>query len=174
MPGLTYTDLERPPAAEPAAKKRFCSRCGEPAVDPPAGDPAPAYEQRVCGVCGMGVLLRCSPDALPGANAPFAIVSRTLEVAALSEAAESLFGPEEELIGKALLPQLLRSPIGDRKLARAVSQAALRMHEPLTMPARLADEGRAEAVGTMACRISTCGPPRAALLSLEPTHFGRG
>ena len=171
MPGLTYTDLDRSTADEPVAKKRFCSRCGEPAIDPPAGEPAP-YEQRVCDVCGMGVLLRCSPDALPGANAPFMIVTRKLEVAALSEAAEAIFGPEEKLIGSALLPELITSTIGDRKLARAVSQAALRVHEPLTLPARLSDD-RADAVGTMACRISTCGPPRAALLSLEPTHFGR-
>jgi len=172
MTGMTHTDLDQPTAAEQAAKKRFCSRCGEPAVDPPATDPPPSYEQRVCGVCGMGVLLRCSVDALPGANSPFVIVTRKLEIAALSEAAEAIFGPEEKLIGKALLPELITSTIGDRKLARAVSQAALRVHEPLTLPARLADD-RADGVGTMACRISTCGPPRAALLSLEPTHFGR-
>jgi hypothetical protein len=172
LTGLTYTDFERSTASEPAAKKRFCSRCGEPAVDPPAGEPPPAYEQRVCDVCGMGVLLRCSVDALPGANASFMIVTRKLEIAALSETAEAIFGPEEKLIGKALLPELITSTIGDRKLARAVSQAALRVHEPLTLPARLADD-RADSVGTMACRISTCGPPRAALLSLEQTHFGR-
>jgi hypothetical protein len=173
MTGLTHTDLDRPTAAEPEAKKRFCSRCGEPAVDPPANDPPPAYEQRVCDVCGMGVLLRCCADALPGANSSFMIVTRDLELAALSEAAEAIFGPEEKLIGKARLPELITSTIGDRKLARAVSQAALRVHDPLTLPARLADDDRADTVGTMACRISTCGPPRAALLSLEPTHFGR-
>jgi ribosomal protein S27AE len=173
LPGLTYTDFDRPTVAEPAAKKRFCSRCGEPAIDPPAGEAAPTYEQRVCGVCGMGVLLRCSVDALPGANAPFLIVTRKLDIAALSEAAEAIFGAEEKVIGKALLPDLITSTIGDRKLARAVSQAALRVHEPLILPVRLSDD-RADSVGTMGCRISTCGPPRAALLSLEQTHFGRG
>jgi len=172
LPGLTHTDFDYPTAAEPASKKRFCSRCGEPAVDPPANDPPPAYEQRVCDVCGMGVLLRCAADALPGANASFLIVTRKLEIAALSESAETMFGAEEKLIGKASLPDLITSPVGDRKLARAVSQAALRVHDPLTMPARLTDD-QADTVGTMACRISTCGPPRAALLSLEPTHFGR-
>jgi hypothetical protein len=168
---LTHIDLEPPAIAEPTNKKRFCSRCGEPAVDPPVGDPPPAYEQRVCGVCGMGVLLRCAADALPGAKASFVIASRSLEIAAVSEAAEAIFGPEEKVLGGTLL-DLLTSPIGDRKLARAVSQAALRVHEPLTMPARLVGE-RAESVGTMACRISTCGTPRAALVAVEPTHFGR-
>jgi hypothetical protein len=168
---LTFTDFDPTIAAEPAAKKRFCSRCGEPAVDPPANEPPPAYEQRVCGVCGMGVLLRCCADALPGVNASFLIVTRKLEIAALSEPAESIFGPEEKLIGKPL-PDFVTSPVGDRKLARAIGQAALRVHDPLTMPARLTGD-RAGAVGTMACRISTCGPPRAALVALEQTHFGR-
>jgi hypothetical protein len=32
---------------------------------------------------------------------------------------------------------------------------------------------RARRVGTMAARIATCGPPRAALLTVEPSDFGR-
>jgi PAS domain-containing protein len=119
----------------------------------------------------MGILLRCGADALPGAKAAFVIASRKLEIAALSEAAEAIFGREEKLLGKSLL-DLVTSPVGDRRLARAISQAALRVHDPLTMPARLSGED-ADSVGTMACRISTCGPPRAALVVVEPTHFGR-
>ncbi|HYI99548.1 MAG TPA: hypothetical protein VEX36_07735 [Thermoleophilaceae bacterium] len=171
MPGLTHTDHEQPTAPlEPTAKKRFCSRCGEPAIDPPAGEPRP-FEQRVCGVCGMGVLLRCSPAALPGARTAFLVVTHSLEVVAVSEAGEAIFGTEEKLL-RTRLPDLLSSPIGDRKLARTVGQAALRVHDPVTIPARLTGE-KADAVGTMACRISTCGPPRAALVAVEPTHFGR-
>lgn len=171
MAGLT--EIERP-GADPdgaVASKRFCSRCGEPAVEPPAGTPQP-YEQRVCGVCGMGVLLRCAPAALPGAGAAFLVFTSTLEVGAVSEAAEAIFGTEDELIGRRELLDLLTSTIGDAKLARTARRAALRVHEPVTLPARLAGE-RADEVGTMACRVSTCGPPRAALVSVEPTHFGR-
>lgn len=171
MHELTDIDNEQPTTpVEPASKKRFCSRCGEPAIDPPAGEPQP-FEQRVCGVCGMGVLLRCSAAALPGARTAFLVVTHSLEVAAVSEAGEAIFGTEEKLLN-ARLPDLLCSPIGDRKLARTVSQAALRVHEPVTIPARLMGD-KADAVGTMACRISTCGPPRAALVAVEPTHFGR-
>lgn len=171
MHELTDIDNELPPTpVEPTAKKRFCSRCGEPAIDPPAAEPRP-FEQRVCGVCGMGVLLRCSPAALPGARTAFLVVTHSLEVAAVSEAGEAIFGNEERLLS-VRLPDLLCSPIGDRKLARTVSQAALRVHEPVTLPTRLVGE-KADAVGTMACRISTCGPPRAALVAVEPTHFGR-
>ncbi len=171
MPALTDIDLDRPiPPLDPTVRKRFCSRCGEPAVEPPAGEP-PLIEQRVCAACGMGVLLRCSADALPGTGTAFVIVTQALEIGAVSEGAETIFGPEEKLL-RSRLPDLLTSPIGDRKLARTISRAAIRVHEAVTVPARLIGE-RADAIGTMACRISTCGPPRAALVAVEPTHFGR-
>jgi hypothetical protein len=171
---LIHTDFEQTDArapSDPPAKKRFCGRCGEPAVDPPAGAEPPLLEQRVCGVCGMGVLLRCNPDALPGAGGAFLIVARSLEVAAVSEAAEAIFAPEEELTGTNLI-DLLTSTIGDRRFAKTVSRAALRVHDAVTVPVRLTGP-KADAIGTMACRISTCGPPRAALIAVEPTHFGR-
>jgi hypothetical protein len=168
------TDFEQvaaPQPSDPSAKKRFCSRCGEPAVDPPAGSERPLLDQRVCGVCGMGILLRCNPDALPGAGGAFLITSHSLEVAAVSEAAEMIFAPEDELIGANLM-DLMTSTIGDRRLAKTVSRAALRVHDAVTVPARLTG-AKADAIGTMACRISTCGPPRAALIAVEPTEFGR-
>jgi hypothetical protein len=39
------------------------------------------------------------------------------------------------------------------------------------MPVRL--RSGAAGVGTMAARIATCGPPRAALVTVEPSEFGR-
>jgi hypothetical protein len=170
---LIHTDFEQNATApsDPPAKKRFCSRCGEPAMDPPAGAEPPALEQRVCGICGMGVLLRCNPDALPGAGTAFLITNHALQIAAVSEAAEAIFGSEEQLTGIDLM-DLLSSTVGDRRLAKTVSRAALRVHEAVTVPVRLAGE-KAEEIGTMAARISTCGPPRAALVAVEPTHFGR-
>ena len=170
---LIHTDFEQiaPAPSDPPAKKRFCSRCGEPAMDPPAGAEAPVLEQRVCGICGMGILLRCNPDALPGAGTACLITNHALESAAVSEAAEAIFAPEEKLTGTSLM-DLLSSTIGDRKLAKTVSRAALRVHDAVTVPARLTG-AKADEVGTMAARISTCGPPRAALIAVEPTHFGR-
>lgn len=167
--------MRRPEArgADRAAEsKRFCGRCGEPAIEPPAPSEPPPFEQRVCGACGMGVLLRCVPGALPGAGTAFLVVTARLDVAAVSRAAEPIFGPEETLVGQRGLLDLLTSTIGDAKLGRTARQAALRVHDPVTVPVRLAGE-RADEVGTMACRISTCGPPRAALVSVEQTHFGR-
>ena len=170
---LIHTDFE-PTVTElsdPPPKKRFCSRCGEPAIEPPAGSEPPALEHRVCGICGMGILLRCNPDALPGAGSAFLIADHKLEIAAVSEAAEPIFAPEEKLTGTSLM-DLLTSTIGDRKLAKTVSRAALRVHDAVTVPTRLTGP-KADEIGTMACRISTCGPPRAALIAVEPTNFGR-
>jgi hypothetical protein len=170
---LIHVDFEQTPNAqsEPPAKKRFCSRCGEPAMDPPIGAEPPVLEQRVCGICGMGILLRCNPDALPGAGSAFLIANRALEIAAVSEAAEPIFAPEEKLMGASLM-DLVSSTVGDRRFAKTVSRAALRVHDAVTVPIRLTG-AKAEEVGTMACRVSTCGPPRAALIAVEPTHFGR-
>jgi hypothetical protein len=119
----------------------------------------------------MGMILTCPRDALPGAAAAFLILTFDLEVSAVSEAGEKIFGTEETLIGAQLL-DLLTSPMGDDQLARHTSIAAQRPCDPVVLPVRLASE-RASEVGTMAARIATCGPPRAALLTVEPSNFGR-
>ncbi|HEY6781184.1 MAG TPA: hypothetical protein VI111_09525 [Thermoleophilaceae bacterium] len=119
----------------------------------------------------MGMLLSCSRDALPGEAAAFAIVTFELEISAISDAGEKVFGKEDELLGTRLL-DTLTSPLGDDALERHVSQAAQRSCEPLVMPVRLLSE-RARTVGTMAARIATCEPPRAALVTVEPSEFGR-
>lgn len=146
---------------------RFCSRCGQPAEEPPRHLDSGG---RVCRHCEMGIMLTCSRDALPGARAAFLIVTFELAVSAVSAAGERIFGPERSLMGLHLL-DLVTSPLGDDKLARHVGQAAQRACEPLVMPVRLAVDDRA--IGTMAARIATCGPPRAALMTVEPTEFGR-
>jgi hypothetical protein len=153
---------------ERARPIRFCSRCGQPSEDPPRGVRS---GPRVCDHCGMGLMLTCSRDALPGTGAAFAIVTFELALSAVSESGERIFGPERELVGAHLL-DMITSPVGDVQLARAVGRAAQRASEPVVMPVRLRSE-RASQVGTMAARIATCGPPRAALLTVEPSEFGR-
>jgi hypothetical protein len=119
----------------------------------------------------MGMVLTCPRDALPGEAAAFLILTYELEVSAVSEAGEKIFGPEPALIGAPLL-DLLTSPLGDDKLVRHTAAATRRPRDPVVMPVRLAS-ARARTVGTMAARIATCGPPRAALLTVEPSAFGR-
>jgi hypothetical protein len=148
---------------------RFCSRCGHPADEPPS---RPRLRGRVCGRCGMGMLLTCSRDALPGDAATFLIATFDLSISAVSEAGEKIFGSEQSLVGLHVL-DLLRSPMGDDQLARHVGQAAQRACDPVVMPVRLVSGKRARQVGTLAARIATCGPPRAALVTVEPSDFGR-
>ena len=88
----------------------------------------------------------------------------------MSQAAEGMFGPEDEVLGAPLV-DLLVSPLGEARLAATVTRAALRPRDPEVMPVRgLAPQARG--AGTMAARISTCGPPRAALVTVEPSDFG--
>jgi hypothetical protein len=149
---------------------RFCSRCGTPSDEPSRGH-EPFRGERVCRQCGMGLMLSCSRDALPGARAAFLIITFDLTVSAVSEFGEKLFGLEQELIGTALL-DLITSPMGDDRLAKLVGQAAQRASDPIVLPLRLRSQGRRR-VGTLAARIATCGPPRAALVTVEPSEFGR-
>jgi hypothetical protein len=119
----------------------------------------------------MGVLLSCSRDALPGDAASFVICTYELTVTAVSQAGEAIFGREEEVVGKHLL-EFVTSPLGDDQFSRHTSLAAQRACDPIVMPLRLTSEN-GEAFGMLAARIATCGPPRAALVTVEPSEFGR-
>jgi hypothetical protein len=121
----------------------------------------------------MGMILTCPRDALPGESAAFLILDYELRVSAVSVAAERYFGKEKALMGTELL-DLVTSPLGDDQLVRKAMVAAQRPCDPTVMPVRLVSPtGSAGSVGTMAARIATCGPPRAALVTVEPSEFGR-
>jgi len=168
MTALIRIDRSWTPSGEDRPKPiRFCSRCGQPAE---ATGQSLDQRERVCTRCGMGMLLTCGRDALPGAAAAFLVITFELGISAVSEAGEKIFGPEQSLVGVSLL-DLLTSPLGDDQLARSVGQAAQRACDPVVMPVRLTSD--APRVGTMGARIATCGPPRAALVTVEPSEFGR-
>jgi hypothetical protein len=120
----------------------------------------------------MGMLLTCTREALPGEAAAFLIATFDLTVSAVSQAGERIFGSEQSIVGKPVL-ELLGSPLGADQLARYVGQAAQRACDPVVMPVRLQSREHAAKVGTLAARIATCGPPRAALVTVEPSEFGR-
>jgi PAS domain-containing protein len=155
MTALARSDLSASP--QPA---RFCSRCGAESAE---------AARRVCDSCEEGILLACRSDALPGEA--FVICTHELSVTAVSEAGESIFGTQEALLGTHLL-DLATCPLGDDQLARHAALAAQRAREPVELPMRLRSE-RGEALGTLAARVTTCGPPRAALVTVERTGFGR-
>ena len=159
-----------PPAAERPHAIRFCSRCGAPPVEPTMR-PNRITPERVCRACGMGLLLTCSSDAVPAPAAAFLIVTFELRVSAVSEAGEKLFGAEREVLGAPLL-DVVTSPVGDDVLVGSVSGAAQYARHPVVLPVRLVP-GDASTSGTRSARIATCGPPRAALLAIEPSESDR-
>jgi hypothetical protein len=120
----------------------------------------------------MGMVLSCARDALPGEAAAFVICTYELCVSAVSQAGERIFGKEEERVGSHLL-DLVTSPLGDDQLARHAGLAAQRPVDPVVMPLRLTNSGSSRRIGTLAGRIATCGPPRAAIVTVEPSEFGR-
>ena len=64
MTALIRIDQSWTPVGQGRPKPiRFCSRCGHPAEDPPGH---PELRKRVCDRCGMGLVLNCPRDALPG------------------------------------------------------------------------------------------------------------
>jgi hypothetical protein len=139
----------------------FCTRCGALADT----------HRRVCDGCGMGVVLSCPRDALPAGAAAFVICTHELIVSAVSEAGEPIFGAEDAVAGAHLL-DLVTSPLGDEQVTRHAGVAAQRPTDPIAMPLRLRAEG-GQGLGTLTARIASCGPPRAALVTVEPSAFGR-
>jgi hypothetical protein len=119
----------------------------------------------------MGVLLTCAGDALPGHAATFLICTYQLTVSAVSETGEGMFGSEAELVGTNLL-DLVTSPLGNDQVAMHAELAAQRASAPVVMPLRLVS-GTGSKMGMLAGRIATCEPPRAALVAVEPSGFGR-
>ena len=144
---------------------RFCSRCGVIREERELGFNPPDLE-RVCSDCGMGVMLLCSRDALPSEGMAFMIVTEDLRISAVSQAAERIFGPEAELIGTMLFGTI-GCPLGLEELALRIARAAGGVREVILVPIALERGGRPGFRGLEA-RISSCGPPRGALVALEP------
>ena len=157
-------------AADRSTTARFCSRCGKSEEEASRGE-GTLTPARVCGTCGMGVLLTCLRETLPGTGAAFLIVTSELRIGAVSQAGEGVFGPEQRLLGSPLV-DIVDSPGGDDRFARVVARAALRNREPEVVPVRGVGEA-ARIGGMLGARVSTCGTPRAALVAVEPSAFER-
>lgn len=136
---------------------RFCSRCGSLAS--PEDEDRPAA--RVCTSCGMGVYLACAPDARGTLGTFFLVVARDMRITAVSEGAETIFGDEETLVGRTATA-VLTSPIGDERLGRTIRRAAAGVRDGAAVPIS------APGLGPLEAHISPCGPPRAALVAIDP------
>ncbi len=146
----------------PAPTVSFCSHCGarpSPADEPPAS--------RVCGACGLGLILESRLDAAPEAGAAFLVLDRSLSVCAVSEAAERLLATREpDAVNRHVTDLLVPAGAedqGSESLSLAVMWAARgdrNMRSAVVRPANTFGI-------RLNARIASCGPPRAALLVLE-------
>lgn len=148
MRGLARRDASRTQERKaPAHAVRFCTHCGALSHETP---------QRVCGACGMGVMLSCAPGLLPRPGAAFLVVKSDLSISAASVGVEPLLGDPGALVGEPLLDVLA----GDPGLPRWIGRAAMGSQRVVSVALRL---GTRRVNG----RVAACGDPPAALLVLE-------
>src|SRR3954452_4505609 len=137
---------------------RFCTNCGT-LFDPEPPEAKPHHE-RVCSVCGLGVLLSTGRDMLSRDGQAFLVVLKDLTVSAASEPAVGLLGLDSaNIVGRPLL-SLLDSPLRGSELARRVARAAAGAGDVSLL--RLQTGGRRYEV-----RVGRCGDPRAALVVFQ-------
>jgi hypothetical protein len=110
----------------------------------------------------MGVYLACAPDARGTLGTFFLVVARDMRITAVSEGAETIFGDEAVLVGRPATA-VLSSPVGNERLGRTIRRAAAGVRDGTAIPIS------APGLGPLEARISPCGPPRAALVAIEPT-----
>ena len=152
MPRTSRTDLSH----------AFCSYCGYP----PMG-PWRVRAHRVCMRCQMGVVLRAPAGAQPRYDDPFVIVDRQLAVQAVSRRAEVALSVEEPAGLDASLAEFLIYDNGDHDLGElaALVELVFAGAEPSN---RLELRPVANPEIRLQGRITSCGPPRGALLILTP------
>ena len=131
---------------------------------------ARSSQARVCDACGMGVLLSCTREALPGRARRLRDRDRRAEGERRQRRRRGDLRPRADG-GRAVPARSADQPDGRRPLRQGRDAARpCASREPVVMPVQ---GRRAPAAGTLAARISTCGPPRAALVTVEPSGFGR-
>jgi PAS domain-containing protein len=140
--------------------KTFCGHCGRT----PAADADPA--SRVCGKCGLGLLLQAPADAAPDPSDPFLVVDGALNICALSRHAEKLLDVSEteavnRHVAEFLVPADAESAAGE-SLATLLAWAARGESPSAQVVIRPSNTFGVR----YWARIGPCGPPSAALLGL--------
>jgi hypothetical protein len=141
----------------------FCSHCGTQA-EPPTND---APGSRVCDGCGFGLLLETSAEVAPAPGGAFMVLDRSLSVCAVSMAAERLLATREtDAVNRHVTELLVPADAetqGPPNLASAVTWAAGGDDTARRVTVRPANVFGVR----LTARITTCSPPRAALLVFD-------
>jgi len=141
------------------------SFCGHCAMQPEPARHAPP--SRVCGHCGLGLVLQATIDLAPHPDEPFLVIDTTLSVCAVSAAAEELLGIDEtqavnKHVADFLVPADANAPSAENLLALLVEVASGSGESRTTIV-----RPRQEFGVRFRARIGPCGPPHAALLVLS-------
>jgi PAS domain-containing protein len=143
----------------------FCSHCGT--RPSPPGNALDAAVSRVCGECGLGLILEAAEDIAPDAGDAFLVLDRALSVCAVSRSAERLLGASEPDAVNRHVSELLMVADAEQGSGESLSVA-------VAWAARGDDTTRTAIVRPantfgirLTARIAACGPPRAALVVLE-------
>ena len=152
-------------AVEPSEPepRTFCGYCGS------RPDPAVVSETRVCGACGLGLLLTTDAGLAPAPHDAFVVVDAGLSIRAVSRGAEGLRQLAEiDVVDQALDRLLVPAESSDgargrlHALVSGAARAPLSSAEPEVEIVRPA---RAFGVRYRAL-VGRCEPGRAALLVL--------
>lgn len=143
----------------PAPRISFCGHCG--------AHPAASASSRVCADCGLGLILESRADVAPKMGDAFLVLDRSLAVCAVSDAAERLLAASEpDAVNRhvtALLMPADAEENGGSGLSAAVAWAARGDSGTRTTVVRPANTFGIR----LTARITSCGPPQAALVVLE-------
>jgi hypothetical protein len=142
----------------------FCSHCG---TRPSTSSKHATPDSRVCGECGLGLILEAAEDIAPRAGDAFLVLDRVLSVCGVSRGAERLLDTSEPDAVNRHVTQLLMPADAEEKrgesLSVAVAWAARGDGAVRTTTVRPANTFGIR----LTARIAGCGPPQAALLVLE-------
>lgn len=144
---------------DPGPSVWFCSHC---AARPELEDTD--VPSRVCGECGLGLLLETRADAAPPNGGAFMVLDQSLTVCAVSAAAERLLAcPETDAVHQHITQLVMPADAetsNSTNLAAAITWAASGDDTPRTVTVRPANVFGVR----LTARIASCSPPQAALL----------
>jgi len=148
-------------------RRTFCGYC---AHRPEDEAPADGAASRVCGECGLGLLLTADAALAPSRAEAFVVVDPGLNVQALSKRAEKLFDlAETDVVDQPVENVLVAADSSEdarRKLQALLSGAARGPLEGGDPAVAVVRPARAFGVRYRA-RVGRCEPGRAALLVLS-------
>jgi hypothetical protein len=121
----------------------------------------------VCDSCGLGLILYADADTAPGQGDAFVVLDGSLSICAVSQAAESLLATRETDAVNRHVTELFvpadAEPEDGQNLAVAVTWAVRGDAGSRAVTLRPANTFGVRLQG----RISSCGPPRAALIAFD-------